>query len=92
MGFAVMLAGSFLVPHDVLLSLVRSGVSAVEGYSRFLLFFESDIPVMLCMCFVYSLLGLRRIAHYRKRVVNYSADEFRGALTCCSKESPVRDQ
>ena len=80
-GFAVMLVWSFLVPREVQLSLIRSGWAVVEGYHRFSLFFHSGIPVMLCMNVIYSLLGLRRIARYRKVVVNYSADEFRGALT-----------
>ena len=80
-GFAFMLAGSFVVPRDVQLSLVFSERGVVEDYKWFSLFFDSGIPIMLCMNVVYSLLGLRRIARYRKVVVNYSADEYRGALT-----------
>ena len=80
-GFAVMLVWSFPVPHDVQTSIVRSGGNTIEGYGMFSLFFNSDIPVLLCMNVFYSALGLRRIARYREVVVNYSADEFRGALT-----------
>ena len=81
LGFTVMLVWSFFVPREVQLSLVRSGEAVAEGYSLFSLFFRSGIPILLSMNVIYSLLGLRRIARYRKVVVNYSADEFRGALT-----------
>ena len=80
-GFAVMLVWSFPVPREALVSLVRSGGVVEEVYKGFALFFHSDIPTLLCMNVIYSLLGLRRITHYRRAVVNYSADEFRGALT-----------
>jgi len=80
-GFAIMLIGSLLVPRDVQLSIVRSGGVAVNGYNLFSVFFNSGIPFMLLMNVVYSMLGLRRIARYHKVVVNYSADEYRGALT-----------
>ena len=81
-GFAVMLVWSFLVPCDVQLSLVRSGGGvAVEGYKWFSMFFNSGIPLLLGLNVFYSLLGLRRISRYRHFVVNYSADEYRGALT-----------
>ena len=80
-GFAVMLVWSFLVPREVQVSLVRSEGVVVEGYRRFAIFFQSGIPILLCMNVIYSLIGLRRIVRYRKIVVNYSADEYRGALT-----------
>ena len=80
-GFIIMLVWSFLVPLDVQLSIVRSGGGAVDGYNLFSMFFNSGLPFMLFMNVIYSALGLRRIARYRKVVVNYSADEYRGALT-----------
>ena len=81
-GFFIMLVWSSLVPRDVQLTLVRSGGGvAVEGYKWFSMFFDSGIPLMLCMNVIYSLVGLRRIVRYHKAVVNYSADEYRGALS-----------
>jgi AraC-like DNA-binding protein len=77
-GFAVMLVWSFFVPKEVQATLVRSGWAASHPW--FSLFFESALPLMLCMNVVYSLFGLRRIMRYRKAVVDYSADEFRGSL------------
>ena len=79
-GFALMLLWSFFVPREVQLSLVRSGGVAVEGHEWFSLFFASDIPLLLGMNLFYAALGLRRTASYRKVVVDYSADEFRGAI------------
>ena len=80
-GFTVMLIWSFFVPWDVRLSLVGPGGASAEGYNAFALFFSSDIPVLLCMNIIYTVFGLRRIARYRKVIVNYSADKFRGSLS-----------
>ena len=80
-SFVIMLIWSFSIPGDVQLSLTGSGGVTVEGYKWFSMFFDSRIPLMLCMNVVYSALGLCRIVRYRKVVVDYSADEFRGALT-----------
>ena len=81
LGFVAMLTVSFLVPRDILLSIARSGGVTADGYKLFSLFFNSGIPLLLCMNVIYSLFGLRRIKRYHKVVVNYSADEYRGALS-----------
>ena len=79
-GFIVMQVWSFFVPREVQLSLVSSDGVAVDGFKWFSLFFSSEIPLLLCLNVIYSALGLRRIANYRKVIVNYSADEYRGSL------------
>lgn len=57
--------GSLFVPFDKLFSLFFS--------SGMLLFFLWNV--------LYALFGLRRIIHYRKEVVNYSADEQRTSFS-----------
>lgn len=79
-GFIVMQVWSFFVPWEVRLSLVRSGGIMVEGYQWYSIFFDSNILLLLCMNLTYALLGLRRIVRYRKVVVNFSADEYRGSV------------
>ena len=79
-GFIVMQVWSFFVPWEVRLSLVRSGGIMVEGYQWYSIFFDSNILLLLCMNLTYTLLGLRRIVRYRKVVVNFSADEYRGSV------------
>lgn len=77
LGFILMIAWSFFVPLGV-----HVGSYGVwpENYKFYSMFFTSKPLLFFIYVIVYAFFGLRRTMHFRKVVINYSADEQRISL------------
>lgn len=68
-------AWATFIPYDVKLGLTIASETPPEGYKLFAVFYNSPRFLFPVYGVLYTVLGLRRINHFEKVLLNYSADE-----------------
>ena len=71
---------SFYVPFDVQTYIVESRGDYVESYKWYSILFTSKLPVRLVYNIIYFALGIYQLYCYRRRIIDYSADEKRTSM------------